>query len=219
MVSLVHETALWEAGASLVAGIDEVGRGALAGPVSVGVCVLARCDTWPHGLADSKVLAPSARTALLPSLASFGVGSAVGHVPAARIDQVGIVAALREAALAALDDLAARGIVPDAVILDGSHDWLTAGPADLFSVEPVRQTPPVTMIVKADAACASVAAASVAAKVERDALMVAAHGEHPHYGWDSNKGYGAAGHLQALRTHGPSPLHRLSWRLPGVGGA
>ncbi|WP_062526480.1 ribonuclease HII [Demequina rhizosphaerae] len=211
-VSLIHEAALWDAGFDAVAGIDEVGRGALAGPVSVGVAVVTRCDAWPEGLTDSKLLSAARREALLEPLASFGVGRAVGHATAAEIDEVGIVAALRLAARRALD---AIPVAVDAVLLDGTHDWLTPPPADLFSDHADEwDAPPVTMIVKGDRACASIAAASVLAKVERDALMAAAHEDHPEYGWDSNKGYGAASHLEALRAHGPSPLHRVSWKLP-----
>ncbi len=211
-VSLIHEAALWDAGFDAVAGIDEVGRGALAGPVSVGVAVVTRCDAWPDGLTDSKLLSAARREALLEPLASFGVGRAVGHATAAEIDEVGIVAALRLAARRALD---AIPVAVDAVLLDGTHDWLTPPPADLFSDHADEwDAPPVTMIVKGDRACASIAAASVLAKVERDALMAVAHEEHPEYGWDSNKGYGAASHLEALREHGPSPLHRVSWKLP-----
>jgi ribonuclease HII len=105
--------------------------------------------------------------------------------------------------------------VADAVLLDGTQDWLTAPPADLFSTagDDVA-TPPVTMVVKGDGLCASIAAASVIAKVERDALMRAAHAEYPLYGWDGNKGYGAAAHLDAIREHGPSEWHRVSWKLP-----
>ncbi|WP_062529019.1 ribonuclease HII [Demequina rhizosphaerae] len=211
-VSLIHEAALWDAGFDAVAGIDEVGRGALAGPVSVGVAVVTRCDAWPEGLTDSKLLSAARREALLEPLASFGVGRAVGHATAAEIDEVGIVAALRLAARRALD---AIPVTVDAVLLDGTHDWLTPPPADLFSDHADEwDAPPVTMIVKGDRACASIAAASVLAKVERDALMAAAHEDHPEYGWDSNKGYGAASHLEALRAHGPSQLHRVSWKLP-----
>ncbi|WP_062309875.1 ribonuclease HII [Demequina rhizosphaerae] len=211
-VSLIHEAALWDAGFDAVAGIDEVGRGALAGPVSVGVAVVTRCDAWPEGLTDSKLLSAARREALVEPLASFGVGRAVGHATAAEIDEVGIVAALRLAAGRALD---AIPVAVDAVLLDGTHDWLTPPPADLFSDHADEwDAPPVTMIVKGDRACASIAAASVLAKVERDALMAAAHEDHPEYGWDSNKGYGAASHLEALRAHGPSPLHRVSWKLP-----
>lgn len=208
-VSLAFERSLWDAGAQIVAGIDEVGRGALAGPVSVGVVALAPCDGWPEGLADSKELTPAARAALGPTLASFGIARSVGHATAAEIDRVGIIAALRLAALRALEMV---GPV-DAVLLDGKHDWLSAPPPTLLDLEPAP-APPVTMVIKGDRLCASVAAASVLAKVERDALMVAAHADYPHYGWDGNKGYGAQSHLEALRVHGPCELHRRSWSLP-----
>jgi ribonuclease HII len=207
-VSLAYERALWDGGAHIIAGIDEVGRGALAGPVSVGVVALAPCVEWPDGLADSKELSPAAREALGPTLARFGVARAVGHASAGEIDAVGIIAALR---LAALRALAAVGSV-DAVILDGKHNWLTVTPS-LLDPDP-EPTPPVTMVIKGDRLCASVAAASVIAKVERDALMRAAHDEHPEYGWDGNKGYGAAGHMDAIRRLGPTDLHRRSWSLP-----
>lgn len=215
-LSLELESALWDAGARVVVGIDEVGRGALAGPVSVGAVAVARCAEWPAGLADSKVLTASAREGLMEPLAQFGVARAVGHAQAGEIDALGIVAALRLAALRALAALAADGVVADAVLLDGTHDWLSAPPADLFSDAPADEapTPPVTMVVKGDGRCASIAAASVLAKVERDALMRAAHADHPAYGWDGNKGYGAAAHLDAIRALGPSPLHRVSWKLP-----
>ncbi|WP_062516908.1 ribonuclease HII [Demequina gelatinilytica] len=211
-VSLTHEAELWDAGLPVVAGIDEVGRGALAGPVSVGVVAVTRCDSWPEGLTDSKLLSAARREALIAPLAEFGVARAVGHASSVEIDAIGIVAALRLAARRALD---AMDLEIDAVLLDGTHDWLTPPPADLFSDDAEEwAAPPVTMVVKGDRACASIAAASVLAKVERDALMAAAHAEHPVYAWDSNKGYGAASHLDALREHGPSPLHRVSWKLP-----
>lgn len=228
-VSLAHESSLWDAGARVVVGVDEVGRGALAGPVSVGVVAVTRCASWPEGLADSKELLPATRLAMVDALAGFGIGRAVGHASPGEVDERGIIGALRLAANRALAAVAAVGIVPDAVLLDGRHDWLTEPPPDLFAEltdagvravrqpgdpEPVRA--PVTMVVKGDSLCASIAAASVLAKVERDALMCRAHEEHPHYGWDGNKGYGAAGHIAALREHGPSPLHRLTWRLPAT---
>jgi len=219
-VALVRETTLWDAGARLVAGIDEVGRGALAGPVSVGVAVLTRCTTWPTGLADSKELSRKAREALATVIPDFGVGRAVGHASAAEIDEHGIIAALRLAGMRALASLAADGIVPDAILLDGRHDWLTPPAADLFSDDAGHgAVAPVTMVVKGDRLCASIAAASIVAKVERDELMRAAHVSHPAYGWEGNKGYGAAGHMAALRELGPSPLHRVSWKLPEQVGA
>lgn len=223
-VSLAHEASLWDAGATVVAGIDEVGRGALAGPVSVGVCAVARCAAWPAGLADSKELSAPMRQAMADALATFdgsgfGLARAVGHASPAEIDAHGIVGALRLAGVRALGDIAASGITVDAVLLDGKHDWLTAPPATLFD-EPATASaatgaaPPVTMVIKGDGLCASIAAGSIIAKVERDAIMAAAHDDHPEYRWDSNKGYGAAVHLDAIRALGPTTLHRRSWRLP-----
>jgi ribonuclease HII len=219
-VTLHHETRLWEAGARLVAGIDEVGRGALAGPVSVGVAVLERCSTWPVGLADSKELSRKAREALAGLLPGFGLGHAVGHASPAEIDEHGIVAALRLAGSRALGALALEGIVPDAILLDGTHNWLTPPAADLFTTDDADvPLAPVTMVTKGDSLCASIAAASIVAKVERDQIMREAHGSHPAYGWEGNKGYGASSHLEALRQLGPSPLHRVSWKLPERVGA
>ncbi|MDO8107332.1 ribonuclease HII [Isoptericola sp. b441] len=204
------ERGLLRTGARVVVGMDEVGRGALAGPVSVGaVAVDLTTRTGPRGVADSKLLTHAAREALLPALGRWGLARAVGHASAREIDAVGIVAALR---LAGLRALAALELDVDVVLLDGSHDWLTgAGQLDLWQAPPV---PAVRTRVKADLACSSVAAASVLAKCERDALMVAYAVDHPGYGWAENKGYGAPGHLAALRELGPSPLHRRSWRLP-----
>ena len=207
-VSLERERALWDSGARVVAGIDEVGRGALAGPVSVGVVAVSACETWPNGLADSKELTRLQREALGPTLSQFGISRAVGHASPTEIDAIGILGALR---LACLRALAFVGAV-DAVLLDGKHNWLSVQPS-LLDPEP-EPTPPVTMVIKGDSLCASIAAASVLAKVERDALMREAHAEHPEYGWVGNKGYGAAAHLDALRRLGPSPLHRVSWNLP-----
>lgn len=221
-VTLHHETSLWDAGARLVAGIDEVGRGALAGPVSVGVAVLERCAIWPVGLADSKELSRNAREALAAVIPDFAVGRAVGHASPAEIDEHGIVAALRLAGTRALGALALDGIVADAILLDGTHNWLTPPVADLFAdadADADATLGPVTMVTKGDSLCASIAAASIVAKVERDQIMREAHGSHPEYGWDGNKGYGAAAHLDALRQWGPSPLHRVSWKLPERVGA
>lgn len=253
---LRHERALLRAGARLVAGMDEVGRGSLAGPVSVGVVVVdARTRSCPQGVADSKLLTAAARTALVPALSRWGVARAVGHASAAEIDTVGIIAALRLAGQRALASVAAEVGPVDAVVLDGSHDWLTSpaqgslldaldelddldlavgaagpaaddppvpGPAAAHRLLPppaapsvdVIGTPAVHLRVKADRSCATVAAASVLAKCERDALMVRLSALHPQYRWDSNKGYASDDHVAALRAHGPSPWHRRSWRLP-----
>ena len=217
---LLIERELLAGGARIVVGMDEVGRGALAGPVSVGVVAVdAQTPEGPRGVADSKLLTPAARTALLPALATWGVARAVGHASAAEIDRFGIIGALRLAGRRALAGLA---IPVDVVLLDGKHDWLTppaqAGffDADADAADDLAAGfgAVVHTRVKADLTCASVAAASVLAKCERDALMCALSAEHPAYGWSGNKGYGSPDHLAALRALGPSPLHRMSWRLP-----
>lgn len=213
------ERSLLRSGHRLVGGMDEVGRGALAGPVSVGVVVVDLATrTAPRGLRDSKLLAPSTREELCAPIRRWCVDHAVGHAAAAEIDQVGIIAALRLAAHRALAVLLARGTWPPAVILDGAHDWLRAPVQGDLLADPdpgeACPTPDVHLKVKADLHCAAVAAASVLAKCERDALMVALDDGHPGYGWAVNKGYAVPEHLAALRALGPSPLHRVSWRLP-----
>jgi ribonuclease HII len=144
----------------------------------------------------------------------------VGHASAGEIDAIGIVRALRLAAERALAQLPEQ---PDHVLLDGSHDWLTrrAEQGDLFAVDPsvdalLAAAPPVTTRVKADLTCSAVAAASVLAKTERDALMRGMAADYPAYGWDVNKGYAAPEHLAALRAHGPCVEHRRSWNLRAV---
>lgn len=199
---------------ALVAGMDEVGRGALAGPVSVGVVVVRLPDAGPvPGVRDSKVLSPARREALVPQVLAWAAAAAVGHAEPAEIDRYGITAALalagRRAWHRVVQDL---GTPPDVVLLDGRDDFLPRAPLDAcraLSAGPGR----VHLQVKADATCATVAAASILAKVERDGLMTRLAREHPVYGWEGNKGYAAAGHRQALIERGPSPHHRLSWRL------
>lgn len=212
------ERALLRSGVRLLAAIDEVGRGALAGPVSVGVVVISASSVAaPSGVRDSKLLTPVAREALVPHIRSWAHSSSVGHADAGEIDERGIIAALRLAAERALDALPE---LPDAVLLDGSHDWLTrpAVQADLFTApEPERAPAPVVHTrVKADLTCSAVAAASILAKVERDAIMRELGLRVPDYGWVHNVGYAAPDHLSALERLGPTAWHRRSWRLPGV---
>lgn len=215
--SLRVERQLQRAGHRVLAGMDEVGRGALAGPVSVGVVVIDETvRSAPTGVKDSKLLTERARRGLVPRIQRWAVAYAVGHASPDEIDGIGIMAALR---LAGLRALAALEVVPDLVILDGNHDWLTA-PYEVgllaFADPDGPTTPPVTTMIKADLKCSSVAAASVLAKVERDELMVRLGAEHPAYGWTLNKGYSAPEHIDALARIGPCELHRRSWRLPGV---
>ncbi|KGN31881.1 ribonuclease HII [Knoellia sinensis KCTC 19936] len=211
------ERALQRDGYPLLAGMDEVGRGALAGPVTVGVVVIDEtCRSAPQGVRDSKLLQPHAREAMVPRIRRWALAHAVGHASPAEIDAIGIIAALRLAGQRALADL---GVVPDLVILDGNHDWLTE-PDEMgllaFASEDAPHAPPVTTMIKADLKCSSVASASVLAKVARDRIMVDLAPDHPAYAWDLNKGYSAPEHLEALRTMGPCELHRRSWRLPGT---
>lgn len=222
------ERAMLRAGAATLACVDEVGRGALAGPVSVGVVVLdLRVGSAPTGLRDSKLLTPRARRELLPRLRRWPIAFAVGHADPYEVDAVGIICALRVAAARAF---AALGTVADQALLDGNHDWLSVPeePDALFpdprravgdSLADMSAVPrAVQTRVRADLTCAGVAAASVLAKCERDAMMVELARAHPEYGWALNKGYSAPEHVDALRRLGPTPLHRRSWNLPGIGG-
>jgi ribonuclease HII len=223
--SLRVERALQRQGHRLLAGMDEVGRGALAGPVSVGVVVIDEtCRSAPVGVKDSKLLTSLARERMVAPIRRWALAHAVGHASPAEIDAVGIMAALRLAGTRALAQL---DVVPDLVILDGNHDWLT-DPARVgllaFAGDPSEgpaaelAVPPVTTMIKADLKCSSVAAASVLAKVERDAMMVQLAAGVGRYSWELNKGYSAPEHLAALSLHGPCEHHRRSWRLPGVPG-
>lgn len=226
--TLRTERGLLAAGPQLVAGMDEVGRGALAGPVSVGVVVVdARSRTAPKGIADSKLLTPAAREELAPKVRRWALASAVGHASAAEIDEVGIIAALRLAGNRALEEVCSEVGTVDVVLLDGKHDWLTDPGPDLFAAGglvsvpasaevPVRAAPDVVTMIKADMRCSSVAGASVLAKVERDAIVTDLAKQFPHYGWESNKGYSSRTHLDGLTNHGPCVLHRRSWNLPGA---
>ena len=209
-----------------LAGVDEVGRGSLAGPVTVGVAVVTNetSDSFPVGLRDSKQLTAAAREALFEPCSQWVTAWAVGSAQPSEINRYGIIAALRIAAARAVEQIAAQGIKIDAVLLDGSHNWWS--PAGLFELgadgEPLSENVPqppdieVKTIVKGDAQCAVVAAASVLAKVQRDSYMVALADKFPQYHWDTNKGYSSAAHIAALKEYGASSMHRTAWRLPGV---
>ncbi len=194
---------------ALVIACDEVGRGALAGPVAVGAAVIdaARARRRiPEGLRDSKLVAEHHRHAVAERAAGWVWASSVGWATAGEIDRVGIIRALGLAALRAIAELRAQGIVPEEaiVILDGNHDYITPAGRGGLRVQP---------IVKADRDCASAAAASVLAKVARDDLMTRLHDEHPVYRWERNKGYASAEHRDAIRSHGLSAHHRASWAI------
>ncbi len=213
--TLELERELIASGAKYVAGVDEVGRGALAGPVSVGVAIVSS-DTGPipTGLRDSKQISRQAREKLIAPVSAWVVEYAIGHVAASEIDQIGIVPALRLAWVRAHQQLV---IKPEHVILDGKHNWLIEPKSDLFTAEnpPISDIQvPVTMRVKADATCAAVSAASVLAKVARDELMREAALIYPDFGWEGNVGYGSTEHMSAISRLGATDLHRKSWNLP-----
>ena len=199
-------------GAKHVAGVDEVGRGALAGPVSVGVAIVSQATLEvPKGLRDSKQISRVARERLIDPVCAWVEEYAIGHVAASEIDQIGIVPALRLAWVRAHQQLK---IKPDHVILDGKHNWLLEPESDLFTPPISDIVVPVTMKIKADASCASVSAASVLAKVARDDLMREAALIYPDFGWEGNVGYGSSDHMAAIARLGPTDLHRKSWNLP-----
>lgn len=190
-------------GIAVVAGIDEVGRGALAGPVSAGACVLPR-GPFIEYLNDSKKLSPKRREQVSASIKAVATAWSVAHVQAARVDEVGIVGALKDAMRQAVAGL---GVAPGLVLLDGN-------PIGLGMSE--------RSIVKGDALVACIAAASVLAKVERDALMVDLDERYPGYGFATNKGYGALAHTQAIERLGLTAVHRRSfctrWESSGQDG-
>jgi len=193
----------------IVIACDEVGRGALAGPVAVGAAVMDERGARrriPEGLRDSKLVPEPKRADVAARANAWVQGSAVGWASAAEVDEVGIMRALGLAAIRALADLSAHGFqtAEAIVILDGNYDYITAAGARGLTVRPV---------IKADRDCASAAAASVIAKVARDALMVGLHDDLPAYNWVSNKGYASPDHRDAIRTHGISPHHRATWAL------
>lgn len=215
--SLRHERALQRQGYEIVVGMDEVGRGALAGPVSVGVVAInGSTKTAPVGVRDSKLLRPAARERMFSPLQRWALGWGVGHAYPDEIDALGIMAGLRLAGHRALAELS---LDPDVIILDGNHDWLTA-PAQVGLFEFVEVVPPprapVQTLIKADMSCSSVAAASVLAKVTRDRMMIDLSATYPAYEWALNKGYAAPGHQAALRKHGPCEKHRRSWNITGA---
>ena len=208
MPTLDLEQKLLASGATCVGGVDEVGRGALAGPVAVGITVVDMgTGTPPKKLNDSKLISRSVRESLIEPIDTWCVAHAVGSATPREIDSVGINGGLRLAFMRAYEQLQVQ---PASVILDGKHNWI--GKPDL--VVPDLPDLSVTTQVKADTTCASVAAASVIAKVWRDKLMYDLAHVHPQYGWESNVGYGAQVHMDAIRTHGPTEHHRLSWNLP-----
>lgn len=190
------EKSLIAEGYLVVAGVDEVGRGALAGPLTAGACVLPQEPRIP-GLNDSKQLTPQRREELAEMIKSVAVCWSVGHVEAAELDALGMTAALRRAMGRALAGLE---LEPDHVVVDG---------------HPVGIARNETSVIKGDAKVAAISAASILAKVARDTIMVGLADSHPAYGFEVNKGYGTPEHLAAIARVGVSPIHRLSFTIGG----
>jgi ribonuclease HII len=190
------ERKLWATGDETVVGIDEVGRGSWAGPVTVAAVVAP--DHHLAGVRDSKMLTHDEREVAAHHVAGWARGIGVGHATHSECDGLGMTEALRIAANRALACLEEQGFRPDRIVLDGNYDYL--GRPAL-----------VRTVIKGDQTVLSVAAASVVAKVTRDALMAEEAEHYPHYGFESNRGYPAPVHRCALAAYGPCAIHRRSW--------
>ena len=210
---LAFERALLATG-HLVVGIDEVGRGALAGPLTVGAVLVDRDDAPPRGLTDSKALRAGQREGLVEPIEQWCAGYSMGSVSAIEIDRWGLRLALAVAATRAIDGLA---VAPTHVLIDGTFNLHDAPPRlddDVLDAPTLTYaTLSHTTVVGGDARCATIAAASVLAKVQRDRTMRRLAVEFPDYGWDANKGYGVAAHRSAIENRGPCDYHRRTWRL------
>jgi ribonuclease HII len=191
--SLAVERDLWAAGHDVVVGLDEVGRGSWAGPLVIGAAVLPR-DRRVNGVRDSKMLSEARREALFPRVAGWCAAWAVGAASQEECDAWGMAEAQRVAAARALDAL---GVIPDRVLVDGNWDFVGRGTT-------VR-------VIKGDAACLTIAAASILAKVSRDRQMRREAEHFPAYDFESNKGYPCPRHKMALQAYGPTSIHRRSW--------
>jgi ribonuclease HII len=189
------EQQLWAEGFETVVGIDEVGRGAWAGPLMVGAAVLPR-DRRVLGVRDSKLLVEADRERLFGRIADWCLAWAVGSVSQEECDEMGMADAQRLACRRAIEGL---GVVPDVAVSDGKWDFVSPSVAR------------VEMRVKADRDCLSVAAASVLAKVVRDRHMRELADHYPHWSFESNKGYPCPVHKAALQGYGPSAIHRRTW--------
>lgn len=187
------ERNLWSDGTEVVVGLDEVGKGAWAGPLTVGAVVIPR-DRRLYKVRDSKQLTPAEREAMASRVKGWAAAWAVGHASAAECDDLGMSDAQRLATRRALADL---DLPLEHALVDGNWDFV--------------ETIPTTTIVKGDARSLSIAAASIVAKVTRDAMMRTASTTYPWYSFESNKGYPCHKHRAALRLLGPSTIHRTSW--------
>lgn len=187
------EHGCWEEGYQVICGVDEAGRGPLAGPVCAAAVILPR-DLEIPGLTDSKKLTDKKRRELFPMIQEKAVAYGIGLASEQEIDEINILQATFLAMERALSQLNGQA---DLALIDGNR-------AKDFGM-------PVKTVVKGDSLSASIAAASVLAKVTRDDLMIRMAKEYPQYGFDIHKGYGTKAHYEALREFGPSPVHRRSF--------
>ena len=190
---LVYEQALNAQGYAQIGGMDEVGRGPLAGPV-VACAVILPPGLQIAGVTDSKRLSPKRRALLAEQIKTAAVAYALGWADAALVDSINVLQAACFAMETAVQNLHPP---PDALLVDGKL--------------PLKLALPCTYITRGDAASHSIAAASILAKVARDAYMQEQHEAYPQYGFDAHKGYGTAKHVAALRAHGPCALHRKTF--------
>jgi ribonuclease HII len=189
------ERELWADGHEYVVGVDEVGRGAWAGPLAVGAAVLPR-DRRVYKIRDSKLLTEAEREGLYDRIDAWCVSWNVGLATQAECDELGMAEAQRVAARRAIEGLS---VAPDAAVVDGKWNFVGAA------------VPHVHRMVKADAFCLAVSAASIMAKVTRDRLMREEADHFPAYAFESNKGYPCPTHKAALAAWGPTSIHRRTW--------
>ncbi len=180
-------------GFAVVAGMDEVGRGPLAGPISVGLVILP--EGFAEPVVDSKLLSAKQRAEKAIAIRASAELFCVEHVGPDFIDKYGVTASLQEAARRLLAKADSR---PDLVLLDGKHNFL-------------RDITPARTVIKGDMVCASIAAASILAKEARDELMREYALQYPEYGFETHVGYGTPRHIAALKKHGMTPIHRQSF--------
>ena len=192
---LVFEELAWNDGFKFVAGIDEVGRGCIAGPVIAAACILDPAKPLPDGLNDSKQVAQERREEIAAELKEACLAFAIGTVEAPEIDRINILEATKVAMRSAVADLSP------------SADYLLVDALQLKGV-----LTPQRSIIKGDSVSASIAAASILAKTYRDELMRSYDATYPQYGFSGHVGYGTKAHLAAIQTHGPCPLHRMTFR-------
>lgn len=188
------ENNLYKTGIHYIAGIDEAGRGPLAGPVVVGVAIM-KPDSFIEGVNDSKKVSELKRERLYEKITEEAIDWAVGIVDQKEIDEINILNATKKALTIAISSLK---IKPDKILVDALENIDTCGI-------------PYTSIIKGDAKVYSISAASIIAKVTRDRIMQEYDEIYPQYGFAGHKGYGTAKHIQAIKTYGPCPLHRKSF--------